>query len=129
MHTRPYSHRGGRNWAISVQTRTHSSRMRTALALTIGRVCTCSGGGVPARGCTCPWEVPVRGVYLPRGCTCPGTPPVNRKTDKCKNITLSQTSFAGGNKIFIYSLFHLYRTLKRCIKMLDCARFYIKQLF
>ena len=27
----------------------------------------------------------------------PGTPPVNRITDTCKNITLPQTSFAGGN--------------------------------
>ena len=26
-------------------------------------------------------------------------PPVNRITDRCKNITLSQTSFAGSNKI------------------------------
>ena len=26
-------------------------------------------------------------------------PPVNRMTDRCKNITLSQTSFAGGNNI------------------------------
>ena len=34
--------------------------------------------------------------YLP---ACPGTPPpVNRMTDRCKNITLPQTSFAGGNK-------------------------------
>ena len=36
----------------------------------------------------------------------PGTPqdqtppPVNRMTDRCKNITLPQTSFAGGNKFF-----------------------------
>ena len=29
----------------------------------------------------------------------PGTPPVNRITDTCKNITLPQTSFAGGNNI------------------------------
>ena len=39
-----------------------------------------------------------REVYLPRG-TCPGTapPPVNRMTDRRKNITLPQTSFVGGN--------------------------------
>ena len=84
-------------------------------------------GGVPARGCACPGVpalgeympgvylpggVPARGVYLPRGLylpggvparrggTCPGTPPppVNRMTDRCKNITLPQTSFADGNK-------------------------------
>ena len=38
------------------------------------------------------------GVPGPGGCTCPGTPPpVNRMTNMCKNITLPQTSFAGGN--------------------------------
>ena len=74
-------------------------------------------GGVPARGCTCLDGVPAQGVYLPGGCTCPGgvpamwvylpggiglpryyPPPVNRMTDRCKNITLPQTSFAGCNK-------------------------------
>ena len=67
--------------------------------------CTWSwGGGVPGPG---------EGVYLvlgdvpgPRGCTwsrggvaargyLPRYPPVNRMTDRCKNITLPQTSFAG----------------------------------
>ena len=50
--------------------------------------CTCQGrgiypGGVPARGggCTCPGWVPTQ-VLLP----------VNRMTDRCKNITLPQTS-------------------------------------
>ena len=33
----------------------------------------------------------------------PGTPPVNRMTDACENITLPQTSFAGGkNANFVY---------------------------
>ena len=27
------------------------------------------------------------------------TPPVNRMTDRCKNITLPQTSFAGGKDL------------------------------
>ena len=69
-----------------------------------------AGGGVPARGCTCPGGctclggVPAWGVYLPRGVYLPGGVPaqvlplVNRITDTCKNITLSQTSFVGGNK-------------------------------
>ena len=96
----------------------HSSRMRTARALTIGRGGTCPGGYLPG-GCICPGgctcqgvylHVGVylpRGVYMPRGCTCPGgctcrgTPPVNRMTDRCKNITLPQTSFAGGNNAII----------------------------
>ena len=45
---------------------------------------TCQGGVPTWVGCTCP-----------RGCTCPGTPPMNRMTDRCKNITLPQTSFVG----------------------------------
>ena len=43
------------------------------------------GGGVHARGHVC-WGV------------CHACPPVNRMTDACENITLPQTSFAGGNK-------------------------------
>ena len=90
----------------------HSSRMCTARLLTVSQHALL--GGVPARGCTC------LGVYLPGGCTCTGytclgvylptgvptqggvpvqvLPPVNRMTDRCQNITLPQTSFAGGNK-------------------------------
>ena len=75
--------------------------------------CTCQGGVYLPGRCTCPGECtcpggvylpggtcPGRGVYLPGGeCTCPGTPPaVNRMTDRCKNITLPQTSFAGCKK-------------------------------
>ena len=73
-------------------------------------VCTCPGG-VPAGGVYLPggsctrWGYLPRGmyllggVYLPEGGNCPGTtpPPVNRVTDRCKNITLPQSSFAGGN--------------------------------
>ena len=134
-------------------TRIHSSRVRTARLLTasqhavgvpawgvylpgrgmyLPRGCTCLGGGVPARGCTCLGGVPAFGCtclgYLSRGCTwlggipargyLPGvnlprgvpargdvpargylpmySPPVNRTTDRCKNITLPQTSFTGG---------------------------------
>ena len=65
-------------------------------------------GGVPAQGvpaqggwgCTCPWGVPAQVL-----------PPVNRMTDRCKNITLPQTSFAGGKKSFPESF--CIRTLKR----------------
>ena len=69
-------------------------------------------GGVPGPGgggWDCTWS---RGVYLVTGgytwsggVPGPGggvpaqvLPPVNRMTDRCKNITLPQTSFAGGNK-------------------------------
>ena len=81
--------------------------------------CTCLGG-VPSQGMYLPrgrgaqgylprdggvlaWGVPAGGMYLPEGCTCPGTPStVNRMTDRCKNITLPQTSFVGGNETVLY---------------------------
>ena len=74
--------------------------------------CTCLGGGVNAFrgyltwGCTCQGGCTFPGVTCPGGsggCTCPGGylhryfPPVNRMTDRCKNITLPQTWFVGGN--------------------------------
>ena len=111
-----------KNW-MKIKTRMHSSRMRTARSLTVSRStcqgvylpggtcsgeCTCPGvylpGRLPAWGvCTCP------GVYLPWGyllvgCTCPGVgicpgapPPCTEfLTHATENITLPQTSFAGG---------------------------------
>ena len=82
------------------QTGMHSSRMRTARLLTVSQHALPGGGmylpgGVPARGCTCLGGVPARG-YLPAGYL-PRYPPMNRMTDRCKNITLPQTSFEGGN--------------------------------
>ena len=100
-------------------TRMHSSRMRTARLLPVSPNMHCSGcvpaqGGVPIRqGCTYPggMYLPRGSVYLPGGVpawgvpACLGgeyllrySPPVNRMTDRCKNITLPQTSFAGGKK-------------------------------
>ena len=57
-------------------------------------------GGIPGpRGCTWSWGVYlVQGVYLAGGVPAQVLPPVNRMTDRCKNITLPQTSFAGGNE-------------------------------
>ena len=77
--------------------------------------------GIPAQGgCTCPWGVhagggwhrggvpawggvPSQGVYLPRGqaggVPAQVLPPLNRMTDRCKNITLPQTAFVGGKNI------------------------------
>ena len=86
--------------------------------------CTCPGGVPGPRG----WvylvlgDVPgPRGVYLPgaggggyllggctcRGGTCPGTPPpVNRMTERqVQNITLPQTSFAGGNNNLAFRVY------------------------
>ena len=80
--------------------------MRTAHLLTVPQHalawCICGGctypGGVPAGGY-------LRGVYLPGGVPSQGVPvqvlpPVNSMTDRCKNITLPQTSFAGGNNCY-----------------------------
>ena len=62
----------------------HFSRMRTARLLTVSRSIRggVGGGGGGGKG-LCPiayWDTP---------------PPVNRITDRCKNITLPQTLFAG----------------------------------
>ena len=95
--------------------------MRTARLLTISQDalpegCICLGpvyllGGVPAgqvylpRGCTC-WGVELLEGWPAGGVTAWGVPaqvlpPVNRMTDRCKNITLPQTSFAGGKKLLL----------------------------
>ena len=68
----------------AVITRMHSSRMRTARLFPISPTMHCSGG-VPGPG-----GVPAQVLPPPS--------PMNRMTDRCKNITLPQTSFAGGNK-------------------------------
>ena len=57
-------------------TRMHSSRMRTARSL------PCGGGEPLSRG------------------ICQGDCPPCGLTDACENITLHQTSFTGGNKIY-----------------------------
>ena len=78
----------------------HSSRMRTARLLTISRSIQCiSGWGSATRGGLHVWG---EGLH-PGGVINPGgswaDPLVNRMTDSCKNITLPQTSFAGGKKV------------------------------
>ena len=54
-----------------------------------------SVGGVPGPGEGCTWSQ--GGVPGPGGVPAQVLPPVNRMTDRCKNITLPQTSFAGSN--------------------------------
>ena len=77
---------------------------------------TCVAGGVIGRGHAwpgCAWQGGVHGrghawqggVYGKGGMACmcgmdgmhACPPPLGRMTDACKNITLPQTSFAGGN--------------------------------
>ena len=112
-------------------TRMHSSRMRTARFN--GHLYRWGGGCLPSwgvsRGVVFACVVSARGVCvyqhamgsgclpLPHcmlGYTHPLPlhvgihPPLNRMTDRCKNITLPQTSFAGGNytrKMCVYTCF------------------------
>ena len=94
----------------------HSSRMHTARLLSVSGSIPVGWVGCPGdvrrevcRGGGCPGVVS-RMVHLggvcPGGCVripaCNGvdtTTPVNRIKDRCRNITLPQTSFAGGNII------------------------------
>ena len=87
------------------RTRLHSSRMRTARMLTISPSMLC------ARRCAWSWGCfgLEGGCLVWGGCLAWGgggggipacteaEPPVNRMTNRCKNITLPQTSFAGGS--------------------------------
>ena len=93
----------------SVKTRMHSSRMHTAPLLTIFRS---AQGGLPP-GCRPPGCRPPD-ADIPLGCRSPldadppghvtcdacweAAPLVNRMIHRCKNITLPQTLFAGGNQ-------------------------------
>ena len=58
-----------------------------------GRVCICPGRG-PTQGGVCLGGVCLGGGMVFAG---GGTPLVKRIIDRCKNITLSQISFAGSN--------------------------------
>ena len=69
--------------------------MRTARLLPVSPSMHCSGGGVPGPG-GCTWS---GGVYLaPGGVPAQEPPPLWTEflTHASENITLSQTSFAGG---------------------------------
>ena len=80
-------------WTCTGQTRLHSSRMRTARALTVSPSMLCARGGCMVGGWVGAWS---RGgwVHGPGGGGCGGipacteadSPPVNRMTDRCKNI-------------------------------------------
>ena len=92
------------------QTSMHSSRMGTARLLTVSRSIPLSreegcslhpfvGGGVLHRG----GESCIEGGYAAsrKGGWADPLPPANRMTDRCKNITLPQTSFPGDNYDFV----------------------------
>ena len=75
--------------ALLVTIRMHSSRMCTGRSLTI-----CLGGllprGVCSQGGSAPGGVCFRGMVTQHALR--QTPPLNRMTDRCKNITLVTTS-------------------------------------
>ena len=54
--------------------------------------------GVSVHGGLCPWGSLSMGVSVWGLCPVLSVREQNRMTDKCKNITLPQTLFAGGNK-------------------------------
>ena len=102
--------------AIST-TSMHSSRMRTARLLDRIPACTVHGGVyIPActgQGCVYPsmhWAgggLPAGvsaqgGVCLGVGGCLPDTYPVDRMTDRFKNITLPQRNFVAGGKNYIF---------------------------
>ena len=82
-------------------TRMHSSRMRTARLLTVSY--SAGGGGIcptPTPGYRTPMDADPPPLGYVTCDTCwEGNPP-DRLTDACENITLPQTSFAGGKKFW-----------------------------
>ena len=95
-----YDARKHRTTKIDSQiTSMHSSRMRTARLLTVSRIIRVGGGCLPTEGGGSARGVSARRVCIPAciGADIPTLPsPVDRMTDRCKNITLPKTSFAGG---------------------------------
>ena len=74
----------------------HSSRMRTARLLTVFRSIPCISGVLPPGGFAYGGSASrVGSAYGGGGWADPL--PVDKMTDACENITLPQTSFAGGN--------------------------------
>ena len=76
-------------------------------------------GGLPCRGVS-----PAGGVSLEGGlpaCTeaDPPPPPVNRMTNRCKNITLPQTSFAGGKNYLLGVIRGRLQFIIYCISQFD----------
>ena len=93
----------------------HSSRMRTAHLLTVS--CSIRREGVFALDGGVPW-----GVYPSKQWG--RHPPVNTVTDRCKNITLPQTSFAGGKNRYkvvdtITELGFIYTERKRNFSLIS----------
>ena len=84
--------------------------MHTAHVLTVSPSIHCAGGCLLLGGVCSGGSALGRGAYLPApgmggwygipACTEADPPVTDRMTDRRKNITLPQTSFAGGNNNF-----------------------------
>ena len=95
--------------------------MHTGRTLTVCRSLLPRGGVLSPRGV---YLVPGVGVLSPRGCLLPGGwypsmhwgrhPPVNRMTDRCKNVTLATTSL----RPVINQVMQVYIVLPSC--QTDC---------
>ena len=89
---------------VSHETRMHSSRMHTARSSSHLGVSTRHPPGTRHPPEQTPRTRHPPGPGIPLGADLPrdqappgpGNPPVNRMTNRCKHITLPQTSFAGG---------------------------------
>ena len=134
-------------------TRLHSSRMHTARLLIVSPSMHCAGVVPAPGGCLLPGGVCSRGGgvlgpggsaqggLVPAGCLLPGggwvaphhaprqTPPANKMADRCKNITLPQTLFVGGNYNTHNSVsnrhhYYIYIRIIQCsAEVLCCDRF------
>ena len=94
----------------TVKTRIHSSMMRTARLLTISRSIPCISGGLHKWATSHPppnRQTPTSWIQTPLNADPPvmwpgmhagkSAPPPGGQINTCENITLPQTSFAGGN--------------------------------
>ena len=113
------------DWDSTSITRMHSSRMRTVhCSSRLPGVGCLSGGGI-----VCPGDV-FRGCLprgcLPRGCLPRGVsarhPPVDRMTDRCKNITLQQLR-CGRWRFVTYATAETrkYNKCSECAKLLQLS--------
>ena len=88
-----------------LETRIHSSRRRTARFSGHLLGVSAQGDGVCLVGGVCPGDV------CPGGCLPGGSATLPcGQTDACENITLPQTSFAGGNNRFLLLIALQYKT-------------------
>ena len=90
----------------------HSSSMYTVHSLTLSHSIPWGGGCAHPPGCGLPPD-----EDLP-GCS-PSPTQVDRMTDACENITLLQTSFAGGNNYFAAVIMFIPSNFNRATRNIE----------